>query len=195
MGLGIDRTEKLSPQTVGAVTFNVLRQRLYHHDNGRSTIQDWIWKHTCKFACIWRLVLSLDKYFSSSDDLPHSRLKTVGTFFDFDLKQGNAIPEARLYTPAKQYGRDELAVAEGLGTYHKGKPKVHYVDNYMRALEEVCKHRPLDSYHGLQTYVGCEIEREKFSITSYIASEIYHPARWSKLNSQGLYTHVIVSIK
>ena len=108
----------------------------------------------------WRLVLSIDKQFSSSDNLPHSRHKTVGILFDFDLKQGNAIPEARLDTPAKQSSRDDLAAAEGLGTYHSGILRVHYFDKYMRALEEVCKHRPIDSHHGPQTY-GCEIERRE----------------------------------
>ena len=134
---------------------------------------------------IWRLVLSLDKEFSSSDDLPRSRHETAGTFFNFDIRPGNAIPEAKLYIPAKHYGRDDLAVAEGLGTYLKGKGKGHYVDNYMRALKEICKHRPLDSDHSLQTYIGCGIEREELSITSYIAPEIYHPAIWSKSNSEG----------
>ena len=134
---------------------------------------------------IWRLVLSLDKDFSSSDNLPRPRHKTAGTFLNFDIKPGNAVPEAKLYIPAKHHSMNDLAVAEGLGAYLKGKGRGDYVDNYMLVLKEVCKHRALDSDRGLQTYIGCGIEREDLSITSYIAPEIYHPARWSKANVDG----------
>ncbi|KAI4122673.1 MAG: hypothetical protein LQ347_006426 [Umbilicaria vellea] len=128
---------------------------------------------------LWRLVLSLDKHFSPSEDLPETEHQTGGVLYNFDIKPNNARPEAKLYIPAKHYAKNDLAAAEGLTTYLEGQGRARFVANYMRALEGVCTHRALESGRGLQTYIGCGLERESLSLTSYIAPEMYHPARWA----------------
>lgn len=128
---------------------------------------------------LWHLLLSLGKDFPSSEELPGTKHQTGGVLYNFDIKPNNVRPEAKLYIPAKHYGKNDLAVAKGLATYLESRGRECFVVNYMRALEGVCTHRALESGQGLQTYIGCGLERESLSLTSYIAPEIYHPARRS----------------
>ena len=128
---------------------------------------------------LWRLVLSLDRDFSSSEELPVTKHQTGGVLYNFDIKPNNTRPEAKLYIPAKHYGTNDLAVAKGLATYLEGQGRGRFVANYMRALEGLCTHRSLESGRGMQTYIGCGLERKSLSLTTCLAPEIYHPARWA----------------
>lgn len=128
---------------------------------------------------LWCLVLGLDESFSRTEELPRTEHLTAGVLYNFDIKQGNAKPDTKIYIPVRHYGKNDLAIAEGLGTYLRKKGRDRFVGNYMRALEGICAHRPLEGDCGLHTYISCAIAKDgSLSLTSYFSAEIYHVSRW-----------------
>lgn len=125
----------------------------------------------------WRSVLSLDNDFSSSTELPDSDHPTAGMFYCFYAKEGDELPTPKLYVPAKHYGQNDQAIANGLAQYFGDRGKDRYVNNYQNVLGQISRHRPLASQRGIHTYISCRLTDRGLSVTSYLSPEIYHQAK------------------
>ncbi|KAI9842246.1 MAG: hypothetical protein M1837_007391 [Sclerophora amabilis] len=127
---------------------------------------------------LWQLVMGLD-HFCSSEELDKKEHQTAGVLYYFDIKPGNAEPVPKVYIPVRHYGRNDLEIVRGLGTFLKKRGRDGFLTNYLRVLDSICTHRSLESGPGIQTYISCSIKNGALSITSYVGPEIYHRARWS----------------
>lgn len=137
------------------------------------------------FSQLWRSTLGLDDNSPSNQELPQKDHATSGVLYNFDVMAGKPMPEPKVYIPVRHYGQNDLRIAQGLTAFLKGQGKgsACFVENYMRMLEVLCKHRRLESDCGLQTYISCSVKNDSLSITSYMSPEIYHKSRW--LESSG----------
>lgn len=131
------------------------------------------------FRSLWYAVLGLDDDFSACEELCSKKHQTAGVLYNFDIKAGIIMPEAKVYIPVRHYAPNDLVVARGLTSYLKSKGRGGFTDNYMRALERICTHRSLADGCGLQTYISCAVQNDQLVLTSYMSPEIYHSARWS----------------
>ncbi|MCJ1313093.1 hypothetical protein MMC25_006770 [Agyrium rufum] len=130
---------------------------------------------------LWRLVLSLPSDFPTSESLVanNGTHPTCGILYNFDIKPGNVTPETKVYIPVKHYATNDAAVLQGLATFLRSRGRVAYVDEYVRAVEKMCRHRDLAERAGLHTYIGCGLKGGKLDLSSYLSPEIYAPGRWS----------------
>lgn len=128
---------------------------------------------------LWWMVLGLDENFSTAEELPVRDHETSGILYNFDIKPGNDMPESKAYIPVKHYGRNDLEIAQALGMFAKKQGRGRYADNYLQMPKGLSLHRTLESDRGIQTYIGCSIKNGSIAITSYLAPEIYHKARWA----------------
>ena len=135
---------------------------------------------------LWWMVLGLDDAFPRSVELPIRDHETSGILYNFDIKPGNDMPESKVYIPVKHYGRNDLEIAQALGMFARKQGRGRYVDNYLQMLTGLSPHRTLESDRGIHTYIGCSIKNGSIAITSYMAPEIYHKARWPDSSSQNL---------
>ena len=131
-----------------------------------------------ELKALWYLVLGLEQSYPASRGLTSKLHETAGVLYNFDIKAGNSEPETKVYIPVRHYGRDDLAIAQGLLTYLKSRGRDQYAGGYVRALEGLCSHRPLGDECGLHTYISVSFKKGKLALTSYLAPEIYHRARW-----------------
>ena len=127
---------------------------------------------------LWQLTLCLDENFPTDSDLCSRNHQTAGVLYNFDIRAGNDWPQPKVYIPVRHYAPNDLAAAKGLASYLASKGLDRFVDGYMRTLEGVCSHRPLESQCGLQTYISCAVQKEQLVLTSYLSPEVYHDARW-----------------
>ena len=127
----------------------------------------------------WLSILSLDQDFSNSAELPKSDHATAGILYCFYAQEADESPTPKLYVPAKHYGRNDQAIANGLAQYFGDRGKDRYVDNYKKLLRQISRHRPLESQRGIHTYISCRFTDSGLSVTSYLSPEIYHQVRWT----------------
>lgn len=66
---------------------------------------------------LWQLVLGLEPNFSSVDQLPQCQRSEAGTFYCFWARPGDQALTCKLYIPAKYYGKNDRAIAQGLSRY------------------------------------------------------------------------------
>lgn len=133
-----------------------------------------------------KLVVSLDKDFPSSQELPAPASAAVDHFADlhilgsgylyyFDIAPGSSMPNIKFYVPIRHYGENDLKIAQGLINFMESRGRGQYVKNYMRILESLATHRPLEAAAGLQSYISCTFQKGSLSITTYLAPEAYSP--------------------
>lgn len=67
---------------------------------------------------LWCSVLSLDH---ADMDLPQTAHRTAGILYYLELKAGSPLPKAKVYIPAKHYGKNDLLVAQGLSKFLKNR--------------------------------------------------------------------------
>lgn len=103
-----------------------------------------------------------------------------GYVYYFDIKPGADVPDIKFYIPTRHYARSDSQVAQGLATWMRERGRGQYVDNYMRILDSICTHRPLQEGNGLHAFVSCAFTKGELSITSYVGPEAYHPRRLGK---------------
>lgn len=141
-----------------------------------------------------KLVLGLDSNFPSSQEVPTSEtyaptavdnfkdlpILLSGYLYYFDIAPRSTIPDIKFYIPIRRYGKDDLQVARGLTQWMESRGRGQFIKNYMRVLENLSTHRPLDGGIGLQTYISCAFQKGDLSITTYMSPEAYHPQRLSK---------------
>ena len=65
---------------------------------------------------LWYLVLGLEQSYPASRSLKSKVHETAGVLYNFDIKAGNGEPETKVYIPVRHYGKDDLAIAQGLLT-------------------------------------------------------------------------------
>lgn len=133
-----------------------------------------------ELKAVWYLVLGLEQDHATSENLKSKLHETSGVLYNFDIKAGNAAPETKVYIPVRHYGKNDLAIARGLVAYLKSQGRDQYASGYLRALEGLCTHRPLESECGLHTYISIAFKKGKLAFTSYFSPEIYHKTRWSQ---------------
>ena len=131
-----------------------------------------------------KLIAGLDKDFPSSQELPTRASTAVdhftglpllvsGYLYYFDIAPGSSMPDIKFYIPTRQYGENDLQIARGLIDFMGTRGRGQYAKNYMRVLEGLATHRPLEAAAGLQTYISCTFQKGSLSITTYLASEAY----------------------
>lgn len=130
------------------------------------------------FSQLWYAVLDIDEELATSEELHSRHHQTEGVLYNFDIKAGSTMPEAKVYIPVRHYAPNDKVVAHGLASYLKMKKEGRFVNDYLKALEGMCTHRPLANSCGLQTYISCAVKSGQLALTSYMSPEIYHGARW-----------------
>lgn len=131
-----------------------------------------------------KLIVGLDNDFASSEELPRPASATADHFADlsllgfgclyyFDIAPGSSMPDIKFYIPTRTYGANDLKIARGLIDFMESRGRGQYANNYMRVLESLATHRPLDTAAGLQSYVSCTFQKGSLSITTYFAPEAY----------------------
>ena len=128
---------------------------------------------------LWQLVFGLEDDFALDENLASKRHETAGVLYNFDIRPGISSPEPKIYLPVRHYGRSDLHIAQGIAEFLRQRGQQQFVTNYLTMLESISVHRALDSDCGLQTYISCAIKEGQLLLASYIAPEIYHPARWT----------------
>ncbi|KAI1504045.1 dimethylallyl tryptophan synthase GliD1 [Biscogniauxia marginata] len=101
-----------------------------------------------------------------------------GYLYYFDVAPGMALPEVKIFIPARYYSTDDLTLARGITGWMKARGRGAYCDRYMSMLESLTEHRRLDEGNGIQTYVACLFKKGgELDITTYLGAEAFHPAR------------------
>ena len=136
-----------------------------------------------------KLVLGLEEDRPSSAELPQRENVATATSHDletyngmtyyFDIAPQASLPDVKLYIAVFRYGHNDLASAQGLADFLKMRGRDQFVNNYMRVLEGLATHRPLDSGRGIQRYIACALQKGSLSMTSYLSPEAHHPSRHS----------------
>ena len=146
-------------------------------------------KSFSKFRKLWYQLLSLSPDFPTSQELPNTSHQTGGILYSFDVKPGNAMPEAKIYVPVKHYAENDSKAFHGLKMFLEEDGKSQWVEGFERALQTVGSRRRLKDIdasekptmgslewkkgRGMQTYVGIGFEKEDLTLTSYIAPGIF----------------------
>ena len=141
-----------------------------------------------KFRKLWYQLLSLPPDFPTSSELPSSHHETGGVLYSFDVKPGNALPEAKIYVPVKHYAENDWKAFHGLKSFLDEEGKSQWVEGFEKVLQSVgSRQRPRDidasektatksmewkKGRGMQTYVGVGFETEDLTLTSYVAPGI-----------------------
>ena len=128
----------------------------------------------------WQLVLSLPADFSDADELCANDHMTSGILYNLDIKPGNAMPETKIYIPAKHYSANDLEAARGVTGYLSQQGKGGFADGYMQTLRAMTTHRRLDEGSDLQTYIGVAFRKGGLELSNYLSPAIHHAARWRK---------------
>jgi DMATS type aromatic prenyltransferase len=123
---------------------------------------------------LWRMVLGLPIGFSTSEDLPLREHATSGMCYYFDIRQGTAFPDIKMYIPVRHYGLSDLEIAHRLTEFLELHGRGMYAGGYIRALKELAPLHRLESSCSVQTYVSCAFQQEGLSMTSYLSPNIYH---------------------
>lgn len=102
---------------------------------------------------------------------------TGGMLLYYELKPGHALPFPKVYLPVRHYCQNDLAIAEGMQTYHARKGRA-FVDRYAQDVDYIFgSHRSLESRTGIHTYVSLAIKKSDYEVTSYFNPEVYAPER------------------
>ena len=141
-----------------------------------------------KLRKLWYQLLSLPTDFPTSSELPNSSHETGGILYSFDVKPGNALPEAKIYVPVKHYAENDWEAFQGLQSFLEEEGKSQWAEGFERVLNSVgSRRRPreIDTSEriamgsmdwkkgkGMQTYVGVGFEKEDLTLTSYLAPGI-----------------------
>ena len=83
---------------------------------------------------LWNLLFGAGKQISPSTELPHREHRTAGILYNFEIRQGQALPVPKIYIPVRHYGRDDSSIADGLRTFLRQDLAV---DSYVEALESI----------------------------------------------------------
>jgi DMATS type aromatic prenyltransferase len=127
---------------------------------------------------LWYLVLGIDQNISSDEELSTLNHLTAGVLYNYDVQNGNILPDTKVYIPVRHYAVSDLEIATGLGTFLRRQGNDTFFHSYMQMLRRVGFYRPLEGGCGLQTYIACGVKRGELSLTSYLSPEIYHAARY-----------------
>ena len=141
-----------------------------------------------KFRKLWQNLLSLPPDFPTINELLNPSHQTGGILYSFDVKPGNALPEAKIYVPVKHYAKNDWKAFQGLKSFLEEQSKSQWVEGFERVLQSVgSRRRPRatagseetamgsmewKTERGMQTYVGVGFEKEDLALTSYIAPGI-----------------------
>jgi DMATS type aromatic prenyltransferase len=121
---------------------------------------------------------------SAKDNFAELPTLLIGNVYFFDVAPGKALPEIKFYTPLRNYGRDDLALARGLTAWMEAHGRGSYCNRYLRMLESLAEHRRLDEGWGLQTFLSCQFKSDgELDITSYLAPEAFHSQRLARRRS------------
>lgn len=146
-------------------------------------------KSFSNFRKLWYHLLSLPPDFSTSKELQNTSHPTGGILYSFDVKPGNAIPEAKIYVPVKHYAENDWNAFHGLTRFLEEEGKSQWIEGFERVLQNVGSRRwpkatdaseeltigsiEWKKGRGMQTYVGVGFEKEDLTLTSYIAPRIF----------------------
>lgn len=102
-----------------------------------------------------------------------------GYVYFFHIARGGTVPDVKFCLTTHVYGADDLTTARNLVAWLRLRGRGAYADAYLAALEKMASHRGLADGKGLHTHISYMWTAEgEPDITSYIAPEIYHIARY-----------------
>lgn len=127
-----------------------------------------------------KLIVGLDKDFPSSKELPAPTAVVAeglnsGYAYYFDIAPGSFTPDIKFYIPIQSYGGNDLKIAQGLINFMESRGRGQYTENYMRVLEGLITHRPLEAAPGCQVFIACAFQNGSLSVTSYLDPELFGP--------------------
>lgn len=126
-----------------------------------------------------KLIVGLDKDFPSSKELPAPTAVAEGLYsgyaYYFDIAPGSLTPDIKFYIPIRSYGGNDLKIAQGLINFMESRGRGQYTENYMRVLEGLVRHRPLEAAIGCQVFIACAFQNGSLSVTSYLDPELFGP--------------------
>lgn len=103
-----------------------------------------------------------------------------GFIYYFDIAPGAVLPDIKFYIQVRHYGRDDLSLARAITNWMEAHGRGQYCDRYLSMLESLSHHRRLDEGKEIQVYLSCLFKKNgELDITSYIAPELFAPARGS----------------
>ncbi|RDL36931.1 uncharacterized protein BP5553_04364 [Venustampulla echinocandica] len=122
---------------------------------------------------LWNLVFDTGECASESAHLTYRGHRTAGILYYFEIRQGSDFPVPKIYLPVRHYGRNDYAVAQGLGTYLSRRGQKAAADGFIRALKNTFSTSRLEGTCGVQTYIGGTIKDSSLKLISYISPQVY----------------------
>ena len=86
---------------------------------------------------LWNLVLGQETDYSPAHGLQQKDHRTAGIVYYFDIRLGQVLPGIKVYLPVQHYGHNDLAIAEGLSVYLKGRGQGPFAHRYIEALKSI----------------------------------------------------------
>ena len=83
---------------------------------------------------LWDLVTGDGRPKSASQDLKHVSHRTAGILYNFEIQHGKREPVPKVYIPVRHYGKNDLAVMQGLRSWLQMRNLDWAGDNYTSAL-------------------------------------------------------------
>jgi DMATS type aromatic prenyltransferase len=86
---------------------------------------------------LWPLVMDLPEECSDDQELQSCGHRTGGTIFNFEIKPGNPFPEPKIYIPVKHYGKNDIAIAEGIVEFCRRQGWNELANSYIDTIRSV----------------------------------------------------------
>ena len=83
---------------------------------------------------LWDLVTGDGGPKPASEDLEHVSHRTAGILYNFEVQDGKREPVPKIYIPVRHYGKNDLAVVQGLRSWLQMRNLDRAGDNYTTAL-------------------------------------------------------------
>lgn len=84
---------------------------------------------------LWPLLLDVPAGYKDEDPLPSKSHRTAGFLYNIHIRPGKTYPETQVYIPVRHYGKNDLAVAQGLATYFRRQGWNDLADSYAKDLQ------------------------------------------------------------
>lgn len=164
-------------------SFDALRHHLTLGEEVETTkpyrSYDWTPELLEQVKLFWQCCFGLEDDFSTSQSLSHAEHKFAGILYNFDVGEMYETPCTKFYIPIQHYLNDDAEIARRFGAFLEKMDGYGYFEEFMSGLQEICPHRPLKSESGMHTYFACGVKKGKLSLTTYVGTEIYNPARYN----------------
>ncbi|KAI1752886.1 aromatic prenyltransferase [Xylaria castorea] len=108
----------------------------------------------------------------------------------FDIAPGREKPDVKFYLPTRSFGPDDLTICHRLMQWMSAHGRGAYCDNYLAMMKVMGEHRGLENGKGIHSFISYQANAHgEADIKSYFTPEVYHPARYTKIQQQQQQQH------